>query len=422
MSFTKLKEKERKSLARPRRRKARCAILLTSGGIVKGGCPPLVFIPPFDTNLKIMARSSRTPTKTGNSGSRNYDSQVGDFGNVTNPYTGLSVPDPRDYLLGTDAPGYQYEMSKYEHMLNDNMWSAQLAIMANDRAYAEEMYNKYNSPAAQVEQMRAAGLNPDLQGISPQGMSAPQASIPNTGGLSQRQSINFAKEALTLLPQAISIYTGMKGSLLTLESQELNLLKGADEIAKGEIGRQFTIEMLNDPTSVPLADLSHIKNNKFRGRVADAISRYTFDFRNRAQAKGFVYNANKFGESERQGFLGLLGNFGYSVDDDTFVGIIKDLNDITKGLDKVRAEKETEYYNNINLANKAGMENSQWSMEQTKADNDLYTSLLEKASGLMDSENKGERIRGTILYILALLTQLSPSFSHTPKGNTWSIQ
>ena len=50
---------------------------------------------------------------------------------------------------------YETEMWERTNQWNEDMWN-------KNNAYNEEMYNKYSSPQAQVQQLREAGLNPNL--------------------------------------------------------------------------------------------------------------------------------------------------------------------------------------------------------------------------------------------------------------------
>lgn len=61
----------------------------------------------------------------------------------------------------------KWQEKMYNRRLQDQRQDWQ---MQNE--YNEELYNKYNSPAAQVQQLQAAGVNPDLNGLDTSDMTS----------------------------------------------------------------------------------------------------------------------------------------------------------------------------------------------------------------------------------------------------------
>ncbi len=61
---------------------------------------------------------------------------------------------------------------KWQEKMYNQRLQDQRADWQMQNEYNEEMYNKYNSPIAQVQQQQAAGLNPDLNGIDSQALPA----------------------------------------------------------------------------------------------------------------------------------------------------------------------------------------------------------------------------------------------------------
>lgn len=107
----------------------------------------------------------------------------------------------------------EYEAQKAE-------WDRQFAIQSE---YSEDMYNKYQSPAAQARQMRAAGLNPDLQGVQSGGGPAtpsPSGGSPSVGDVSGSGVEALASVASTVISWVQGAF-GIASSLKDIAGKEI---------------------------------------------------------------------------------------------------------------------------------------------------------------------------------------------------------
>lgn len=84
---------------------------------------------------------------------------------------------------------YQDSIDFYDMQMNDqwSMWNAN---------------NAYNSPAAQAQRLREAGINPDLQGVENVASDMPTAPTPN---VPQQGYIPFSEQVFAVLPNILEV-------------------------------------------------------------------------------------------------------------------------------------------------------------------------------------------------------------------------
>lgn len=120
----------------------------------------------------------------------------------------------------------------------EKMYARQLAdereswMMQND--YNEEMYNKYNSPAAQSRQMLAAGINPDMQELSGNTLSPSSAlgsaSVPSVSG---QNPIDFVGAFMNIAEMINSVRSSeLDNELKEAELQKLSQTHAMDYMIK----------------------------------------------------------------------------------------------------------------------------------------------------------------------------------------------
>lgn len=285
--------------------------------------------------------------------------------------------------------------------------------------------NEYNSPVEQVKRMREAGLNPDLQSVSNTPSASSSATAPSTQlneGAERARNMSIAKSFFDVLPQAVSMYTQMKSSIIDSQMKQVDLARSIDALARHEIGTQFTLEDLNTTTNLPTPDLSHYRGKRLRQAISDRIFRYVYDGSDRSIAKGIVYDARHSAERNRQDFLGLLGSYGFSLDDDTFIGVLREFNDVLYGSQKSANADKKEYHDTRDFGKLADTENKEVDKRNLEADNDILADILSRSNKLMKSDKPADKLKGGLLFFICFLMQnLSVSRSFGPKGATTSF-
>lgn len=264
--------------------------------------------------------------------------------------------------------------------------------------------NEYNSPQAQAQRMRAAGLNPDLQSINADTASPIQTTAPSApNGVSHVDTVskyaNIAQQFFELIPQAISTYQSIRGGFQQLNMNDLQLLNTSDSIAQREISKQLTFDQLNRPEVTPKLSYQHLPKRQQR-RIERQVSSYLDDFNSRHYAKNFVYRARAGAETARQDYLNLLGKYGFDVNDEAFVKVIKSFNEVLSNASKTKAEYDNSYYSQKDGVSLANTENKEVSKRGKVADNDVFADLMSKANSLIDSKDTSDKVGGYIMYIL----------------------
>lgn len=155
----------------------------------------------------------------------------------------------------SDANKTNMQIAQMNNEFNERMLERQIAYNRENQQvqnqWSEDMYNKYNSPQAQVEQMKKAGLNPYTQGNSPIG--ANQTS-------SQAGGINPP----TATPVQVSPVTGMADAMRNASSMLLQLpLLTAETEGKNldNVGKSIDNDYKAALAQAKLDNLVHSTNN-----------------------------------------------------------------------------------------------------------------------------------------------------------------
>ncbi len=128
----------------------------------------------------------------------------------------------------------QGKLNRKNRKWQEKMYKRRLADQRQDwnmtNEYNEEMYNKYNSPSAQVRQLHSAGQNPDLQDLSSSGLgdASTPSSSPDVGdGSFDMPNIDFAGT----FAQMMSVYQQLSSQAIDndLKRQELKKI-GRDDV------------------------------------------------------------------------------------------------------------------------------------------------------------------------------------------------
>lgn len=188
---------------------------------------------------------------------------------------------------------------------------------------------EYNSPAAQAQRMRAAGLNPDMQDYD-NGNSSVSAGVGSPSG--ESASAQNARTAQTihsmieLLPQAVSQIQGFRTQSLDNAIKEESIRKYADELA---VQRLADYTQLSDYTgdedyvlAVPYYD---IKNRSVRKAFKNALDMYSI---NSSQVKSKVYERESKLAASKFDYATKYVKSGSSQSDDLLISAVKELYDI----------------------------------------------------------------------------------------------
>ena len=176
------------------------------------GSRPSVLPRPFDDNEQRLVNSAQGPQ-----GQEQYQSLYD-----ANPYRNLTYNQSGwQKFLGALGFRTSYDDFVEQAQLNAAEYDAGIASM--------QFQNEYNSPAAEANRMRAAGLNPDLQGIQDVAESAAPTEDPN--GMPAHDSAAQAQQAWSAFQSfgQLVMASMTSGMSLYKEFIGLDLLKGQIE-------------------------------------------------------------------------------------------------------------------------------------------------------------------------------------------------
>lgn len=167
------------------------------------------------------------------------------------------------------------QIAQMNNEFNERMLEKQISYNRENQQvqnqWSEDMYNKYNSPQAQVKQMQEAGINPYTQGTSPIGSNQTSA---------QAGAINPP----TATPVQVSPVTGMSDAIRQASSMllQLPLLVAETEGKKlDNVGKTIDNDFKVALTQAKLDNLVHSTNNlKLKNTFQDLSNKMfqrTFD-------------------------------------------------------------------------------------------------------------------------------------------------
>lgn len=327
---------------------------------------------------------------------------------IQNPYLSSSLPSlsKDDFKSGVinEAKSLSAQHD-YNQALAAAEYESALQLMYDERSY--------NSPQNQAALMRAAGINPDLQNLPSHAGSAgsfhgaPNAQTASANRVSSSSTsdfvLNASKMFFDVLPQAIQTFQGMKLNIQQSDLNELRLMKEADSIARLEIAEQLDLSDLAKDKDIPWVNLDRYKTgSRNQKRIQANIDRYLADSNNRLTARGLLYENKGFSESYRQGFLKLLGSFGYNINDESFAQVIKTFNDVLNESKQAEYRYNKDYYESAD-GNQAGQTFNAQNKKASTMTEDFNTKLTKSASKLFDSDKITDKSAGILLYVISSL-------------------
>lgn len=274
---------------------------------------------------------------------------------------------------------------------------------------------EYNSPAAQAARMREAGLNPDLQGISPDqspsmSITAPTAPAGESRTDRALKIAGIAKDFLSLLPQAVNLVNSVQGGIMNVQNMRFDQLTKGSSLAREDFLNSITSDWFDkegnllpdvrDNISKYVSTSAHV----FPESASRKPTRYEKSYWNelerlinssRESIKEMRYDKGYGAESRRHNFLSLLGAHGANLNDDDLVEILREYNEVVYEADKA-------------------------SHQATKDDFDANVARKFMANGVK-KWNNGQELLGALEYILGMLMQSNLTISRNNKGFSFGV-
>lgn len=347
--------------------------------------------------------------------------------------TGLSNPlsaiDPTDYKLNRRGK------MMYQHDLSAAQYAAELQLM---------MYqNAYNSPTAQAQRQREAGINPDLAGVSGESAAGMQGNVstPDASGI----KTNF-EQVLGIVDTTMSIFGAMSSGIFgvasginALQGQKLGNLQKALGMVGPVGGMVADLSPIRGDSTKGFDSLAHVDSflsgipRKYRGVVGQYLTEFVGSrpYQSRQFQGGADLNKSR-------------GAFASSEVDPTLSGDLEDLMAALKPIQEAEfriakqllssreseAEQRASYWSRRDLGAQADSENSQDAAAKGEADiQEIIRSGALKTVGYLEKEmQNGKWWASTALAALyasisgAMKTPslgLSSSSKTSPNGETF---
>lgn len=250
----------------------------------------------------------------------------------SNPYTNLDYKQS-NWQRFLSFLGFRtgYDQRKEDLQLQANEYNANVAAMAFE--------NQYNSEAAKSQRMRAAGLNPDLQGIGDASESAGMAedtNPPQPTGSDIDQVLQIGSALMNGISTAMTFASGLAG----LESIDLdNIQKGInsfsgllpdDILEGGQLRTDLPIDVLNRG-SVFARSLRPRARKRYMENLENFLGSMDFQIA--------AYNKAAGEKVSHSGYYQARKSAGSDLDDTTL--IVADLiRDIAVTTDQINAETD----------------------------------------------------------------------------------
>lgn len=299
-----------------------------------------------------------------------------------------------------------------------------------------EFQNEYNSPAAQVQRMRAAGLNPDLLGASQggvsAGMSAPTGSAPE--GVS---SLDVAQTAFGIISNVLQLTQSMVSGVVGISSQLQNIDMNDFELGAKRLDHALNLAGMLDHTVTQTPDgnfvmvekprepISHFQSKRNNRVVDDLFTRYFYS--NKARLTYFK-DANEIARL-RMDLGQIMSHPNYSNYDDEIYEAFEPLSDYAYRALISETEYKAKYYER---ANELGLSDlsagADFASRKLAKDNDDFTRslkdpLLKVAKNLKNKSKEGHKWADMALIALytAMSATISRSSGQSVNGSTGEV-
>lgn len=275
---------------------------------------------------------------------------------------------------------------------------------------------EYNTPFAQAQRMRAAGLNPDLQNFD-NGNSSVSAGVGSPSGESasaqNARTAQSIQSMVELLPQAIQTVQSMQAHSHNMSMNELELLAGAETEALNLASHHTRLESYTeDNPNYQNVPTFHIKNRRLRKLIDEVAPRYAYWH---PLVKRNVLS--RYSDSLDAEFDYILNNERKSLTDTDalFVDCLRELWRFEYSSKRNKSKFESDYYGNVSGKDFA---ESDAAIKKNSSLDDVDKEFSDYISKMWKSNDKWDNLKAAVLF---LLTKMSGGFSVGPKGTTKSI-
>lgn len=267
-----------------------------------------------------------------------------------------------------------------------NRYNHEISLMDELESLATKMYDEeYQSPSSEFARQRAAGLNPDLIGLT--GQSAPQKQGGNIPSVSAENPLEVMSNTLSTVMQIYSTIKGFKGINLANEGKELSNLSSMIDFVKPTLIDSYAQGFV---TGENRGIYNPFKNRRL-ARLFDEAS-YHLQSGGSFQVAEKAYERLLGLESNRWNYGSYVGNPNWSPDDSALYHYVGGLMHEHLVSQSSKYRFDATYWDSLSPKLKAGFENSQYDTERF-----LNRIRLNNARSLENDYKNGSVLAGLLL-------------------------
>lgn len=284
------------------------------------------------------------------------DNKVSTTHNVFTPDLTKHGSRYKDLASANPYANVQYRQSWIQKFLerigfrtNKDAYLESMALQAQeyDNALLQKEYDEsYNSPLAQAERERAAGLNPNLTGNVSAGESSPIQDDGNPPIAPEADDLSMVQNFATSILSGVQFAFGIAKDFQALHSMKLDNLGKEDDFTMNAL-LNVVPEVYDDQKGVDWA-LVPSYYNSFKKAYGNVMSKKQFErFVKRASAfqNGLAFREKQFGyldsrASKRKSYFRNVSGEDYSESDPVMRVISKELSDLAVKLFKNRTSAD----------------------------------------------------------------------------------
>lgn len=262
----------------------------------------------------------------------------------------------------------QSKLNRKNRKWQEKMYERRLADQRADwqmqNEYNEELYNKYNSPTAQVRQLEAAGINPDLNGVD-------SSQISSAGSLPASPDAGSAPYQMPAL-DFVGTFAQMASMFQQIEAASLDNDMKREQIRSSVLPDVLDFAARNyDPSSkntsddlqIPIFSQKYLRNYFLSRGMSRASSRTAAKMVSQLDPKDVIksyYDKDSNMNKSRTDNFTITGDSLFSDDNDTMKSNFKTFSDAIAKFNKLlrdaqasKAQYDKDYYDNSNGADDA---------------------------------------------------------------------
>lgn len=247
---------------------------------------------------------------------------------------------------------------KWQEKMYNQRLQDQRADWQMQNEYNEEMYNKYNSPIAQVQQQQAAGLNSDLNGIDSQALPA-AGSLPAAPDAGSAPYQMPAMDFVGTFAQMASMFQQIEAASLDNDLKREQIRNSVLPDVLDLAARNYDPDKdTSDDLQIPVLSPKYLRNYFLSRGMSKASSRIAANMFSKLDPKDVIksyFDKDSGMNKSRTDNAAITGDALFSDNNDTlksnfktFSNAIAEFNKLLREAQTSKAKYDKAFYDNSN--------------------------------------------------------------------------